>query len=247
MGGRWPTCKIFSVLPWAPEATVPSALWNGSSLSLLPVLPQCKPVHSRWLAPLCGIWLKLLLRVHSDIFYSSVKTVLFSRAGIRSASEFWIVILKRRYINLCNEWISAMNESVLHHIFFAPTVYSLCIHHSWVCMGRRWSRNLNTNFCSGVDLNLRTPLSWQSRANHSTNMHSLPCSCLWCKLVNCILYCNESFEFWGHLSVEKPEQPFVQIFVLHSCLLILWLMAFTCIWTGPLSDPQSPGQCLCLD
>ena len=40
--------------PWAPEVAVPSAQCNrGFSLSLLPILPQGRPVNSRWLALLC--------------------------------------------------------------------------------------------------------------------------------------------------------------------------------------------------
>src|SRR6218665_960008 len=58
-----PTCTIFAVPPWAPEVAVPSAQSNrGFSLSLLPVLPQGRPVHSWWLTLLCGID----FRWHSD-------------------------------------------------------------------------------------------------------------------------------------------------------------------------------------
>src|SRR6218665_654870 len=40
----------------APEVAVHSAHRNrGSSLFLLLVPPQPRPVHSRWLAPLCGM------------------------------------------------------------------------------------------------------------------------------------------------------------------------------------------------
>src|SRR6218665_2418481 len=49
-----PTSEIFAVQPQAPEVAVHSAHRNRDySLSLLLVPPQ--PVHSRWLAPLCGI------------------------------------------------------------------------------------------------------------------------------------------------------------------------------------------------
>src|SRR6218665_1776500 len=51
-----PTSKIFAVPPREPEVAVHSAHWNrGYSLFLLLVPPQPRPVHSRWLAPLCGM------------------------------------------------------------------------------------------------------------------------------------------------------------------------------------------------
>jgi len=51
-----PTSEIFPVPPWAPEVTVHCAHWNrGYFLFLLLVPPQPRPVHSEWLAPLCGM------------------------------------------------------------------------------------------------------------------------------------------------------------------------------------------------
>src|SRR6218665_2748629 len=51
-----PTSEIFAVPPRAPEVAVHSAHRNrGYSLFLLLVHPQPRPVHSRWLAPLCGM------------------------------------------------------------------------------------------------------------------------------------------------------------------------------------------------
>src|SRR6218665_2562813 len=51
-----PKSEIFAVPPQAPEVAVHSAHWNkGYSLFLLLVPPQPRPVHSRWLAPLCGM------------------------------------------------------------------------------------------------------------------------------------------------------------------------------------------------
>ena len=47
---------------------------------------QCIPVDQEQLRGL-PLALRLLLRVHSDAFYSSPKTVLFSRARVGSASE----------------------------------------------------------------------------------------------------------------------------------------------------------------
>src|SRR6218665_2250638 len=52
----WPTSEIFAVPLRAPEVAVHSAHRNrGYSLFLLLVPPQPRPVHSRWLAPLCGM------------------------------------------------------------------------------------------------------------------------------------------------------------------------------------------------
>src|SRR6218665_1639184 len=49
-----PTSKIFAVPPQAPEVAVHSAhRIRGYSLFLLLVQPR--PVHSRWLDPLCGM------------------------------------------------------------------------------------------------------------------------------------------------------------------------------------------------
>src|SRR6218665_1134901 len=77
-----PTCtsEIFAV---APEVTVHSAHWNrGYSLFFLLVPSQPRPVHSRW--NVCGMGLplsqRLLPRILSDTFYSSLKTLLFIRA-----------------------------------------------------------------------------------------------------------------------------------------------------------------------
>src|SRR6218665_2733318 len=51
-----PTSEIFAVPSRAPEVAVHSARRNrGYSLFLLLVPPQPRPVHSRCLAPLCGI------------------------------------------------------------------------------------------------------------------------------------------------------------------------------------------------
>ena len=51
-----PSSEIFAVPLRAPEVAVHSAHWNrGYSLFLLLVPPQPRPVHSRWLAPLCGM------------------------------------------------------------------------------------------------------------------------------------------------------------------------------------------------
>src|SRR6218665_1522339 len=59
-----------------------------SSLSLFPVLPQGRLVHSRWSVALpSGMDFRRPsdCRVLSDTFYYGLKTVLFSRAGIRNA------------------------------------------------------------------------------------------------------------------------------------------------------------------
>src|SRR6218665_2908944 len=51
-----PTSEIFVVPPQVPEVAVHSAHRNsGYSLFLLLVHPQPRPVHSRLLAPLCGM------------------------------------------------------------------------------------------------------------------------------------------------------------------------------------------------
>ena len=51
-----PTSEIFAIPPRAPEVAVHSDHRNrGYSLFLLLVHPQPRPVHSRWLVPLCGM------------------------------------------------------------------------------------------------------------------------------------------------------------------------------------------------
>src|SRR6218665_1273111 len=52
--------------------------------------------------------LRSLSRVFSQKFRQQFKTTLFGRAGAGSASEW--SHLKRRYINVCNERMNAMNE-----------------------------------------------------------------------------------------------------------------------------------------
>src|SRR6218665_1210538 len=87
-----PTSGVFAIPPRAPGDAVHSDHPNkGYSLFLLLVHPQPRPVHSRWLVPLCGMGFRcrkrLLPRILSDTFYSSLKTLLFSRAIVGSASE----------------------------------------------------------------------------------------------------------------------------------------------------------------
>ena len=87
-----PTSEIFAVPPRAPEIAVHSAHRNrGYSLFLLLVHLQPRPVHSRWLAPLYGMGFlcrkRLLPMILSHTFYSSLKTLLYSRARIGSASS----------------------------------------------------------------------------------------------------------------------------------------------------------------
>src|SRR6218665_3038814 len=51
-----PTSEIFAIPPRAPEDAFHSDHPNrGYSLFLLLVHPQPRPVHSRWLVPLCGM------------------------------------------------------------------------------------------------------------------------------------------------------------------------------------------------
>src|SRR6218665_144317 len=51
-----PTSEIFAVPSRAPEVAVHFTHWNRDySLFLLLVPPQPRPVHCRWLAPLCGM------------------------------------------------------------------------------------------------------------------------------------------------------------------------------------------------
>src|SRR6218665_973063 len=86
-----PTFEIFVVPPRTPEVAAYFAHRNkGYSLFLLLVPPQPSHVHSRWLAPMCGMGFlcrKDCCRILSDTFYSSLKTLLFSRARDGSASE----------------------------------------------------------------------------------------------------------------------------------------------------------------
>src|SRR6218665_914733 len=89
-----PTSEIFAIPPRAPEVAVHSDHPNrGYSLFLLLVPPQPRPVHSRWLAAGLSVWnglplsQRLLPRILTDTFYSSLKTLLFSRPRVGSASE----------------------------------------------------------------------------------------------------------------------------------------------------------------
>src|SRR6218665_3407613 len=88
-----PTSEIFAIPPRAPEVAVHSDHRNrGYSLFLLLVHPQPRPVHSRWLVPLCGMGFRCRKDCFPGFFlthsiYSSLKTLLFSRARVGSASE----------------------------------------------------------------------------------------------------------------------------------------------------------------
>src|SRR6218665_2986930 len=85
------TSEIFAVPPRAPEVAVHSAYRNrGYSLFLLPLPPKPRPVHSRWLTPLCGMGF-LCRKDCSPGFvlthFALASKLLFSRAGVGSASE----------------------------------------------------------------------------------------------------------------------------------------------------------------
>src|SRR6218665_1802984 len=89
-----PTSEIFALPPWAPEVAVHSAHRNrGYSLFLFLVPPQPRPVQCAFSVVGPSVWnglplsQRLLPRILSDTFYSSLKTFLFSRARVRSASE----------------------------------------------------------------------------------------------------------------------------------------------------------------
>src|SRR6218665_2588220 len=79
----------------------PLSMERGFCLSLLPVLPQGRPVHA---CTLCGwpfrvewtsIGAAIAPRIHSDTFYSSLKTVLVSPAGIGCSGLFRGVDMER--------------------------------------------------------------------------------------------------------------------------------------------------------
>src|SRR6218665_2782864 len=58
-----PTSEIFAIPPRAPEVAVHSDHRSrGYSLFLLLVHPQPRPVHSRWLVPLCG-WASVVAKI----------------------------------------------------------------------------------------------------------------------------------------------------------------------------------------
>src|SRR6218665_3893097 len=87
-GAYWallrPTSEIFAIQPRVPEVAVPSDQWYGVLFVPFAFTSICQaPLFWNGL-PLA---LQLLPRVHSDAFYSSLKTALFSRARVGSASE----------------------------------------------------------------------------------------------------------------------------------------------------------------
>src|SRR6218665_3391493 len=90
----WPSSEIFVMSPWTPEVAVPFDLWNGGTLC--PFCPYFNLPDACILGgwPFCVEWASIGTaiafqnsRVYSDTFYSSLKTALFSRAGLGSASE----------------------------------------------------------------------------------------------------------------------------------------------------------------
>ena len=84
----WSLWEIVAVPARLPEVAAPSAKWKvGYSLTPCPFDKADPCIFGGW--PLCVEWaLQLLTRVHADTFYSSLKTILFSRARIGSASGY---------------------------------------------------------------------------------------------------------------------------------------------------------------
>src|SRR6218665_2507962 len=87
-----PTSEIFAIPPRATEVAVHSAHWNrGYFLFLLLVPLQPRPVHSRWLAPLCGMGFFWRNDCSPGFFLTHSSPVsklfLFSCARVGSASE----------------------------------------------------------------------------------------------------------------------------------------------------------------
>src|SRR6218665_216639 len=86
-----PTEEIFAVPPWAPEFTAPSAQWIG--VVFVPVAHTSARQTRAFSVVGPSVWnghplaLRLLPRVLSDTFFSSLKVGLFSHARIGSASE----------------------------------------------------------------------------------------------------------------------------------------------------------------
>src|SRR6218665_1879253 len=99
------TSEIFAVPPRALEVAVHSAHWNrGYSLFLLLVPPQLRPVHSRWLAPLCGMGFLWRNDCSPGFFlkHFTLASKLFFLA-VQGSGALLVVTLNRRYINLRNE------------------------------------------------------------------------------------------------------------------------------------------------
>src|SRR6218665_534190 len=88
----WSCYEIFVIPPWTPEVAVPSDQWTGGVLFVPFASTSTRQTHAfSVVGP--SIWnglplaLRLLPKAHPDAFYSSLKTALFSRAGVGSASE----------------------------------------------------------------------------------------------------------------------------------------------------------------
>src|SRR6218665_3268346 len=100
-----PTSEIFALPPRAPEVAVHAAHWNrGYSLFLFLVPPQPSPVHSRWLAPLCGMGFFWRNDCSPGFFLThfTLAPKLFFLA-VQGLGALLSSNLKRRYINLRNE------------------------------------------------------------------------------------------------------------------------------------------------
>src|SRR6218665_663645 len=88
-----PTLEIFAISSWAPEVAVPFNLLNGDRRGVLFVhLSVLQLARMYSLGDFLSVWngLPLALRLlpnASDAFCSSLKTLLFSRARVGSASE----------------------------------------------------------------------------------------------------------------------------------------------------------------
>src|SRR6218665_1295502 len=101
-----PTSEIFAVPLQAPEVAVHFAHWNKGCLLLVP--PQPRPLHSRWLAPLCGMGFLWRNDCSQGFFLtdSIIASKLFFLA-VQGSGALLSSNMKRCYINLRNE---RMNE-----------------------------------------------------------------------------------------------------------------------------------------
>ena len=85
--------ESFAISPWAPEVAVPFDQCNGRGYFFIPFAHTSTHQTRTFSVVGHSVWNGLLLaqrlppRVHSDTFYSSLKTALFIGARVGSASE----------------------------------------------------------------------------------------------------------------------------------------------------------------
>jgi len=147
---------LLCVPPRAPEVEAPSAQWNFS-LSLLPVLSQGRPVHSRWLTSRSGIGFHWLFNC-STWFILTHSTVAWKQFFL---AVQWLGALLSSNLEespdkspqCMNEWNVVSNLILMHKSLFFFSVeltgVEYVVHLQYACIAAGFGLHHILNFSSG--------------------------------------------------------------------------------------------------